>query len=148
MGLFCIKCGTQLPDGAAFCYKCGNTISPSAQTAAPSVQKSQYSSEPQVQSQSMAGTSGITTLKCTSCGAPLSPKFGEMVITCDYCGTSVTLGSNGWKNIQKHTMLPVKMASRDDAISRLHGIMDKGLLKHHLQENSVLEEINLTFVPY
>jgi hypothetical protein len=91
---------------------------------------------------------GVTALKCTSCGAPISPNFGEMVITCDYCGTSITLGSNGWKSIQKHTMLPIRIASKDDVTSKLHGIMDKGLLKHHLQENSVLEEINLTFVPY
>lgn len=24
--MFCMKCGTQLPDDAMFCYKCGNKI--------------------------------------------------------------------------------------------------------------------------
>lgn len=143
MGSFCIKCGTQLPDGAAFCYKCGTSIS-SSQAMQQSAEKSRSESQPP----QATTVSSVTALKCTSCGAPISPKFGEMVVTCDYCGTSITLGSNGWKNIQKHTMLPIKMASKDDVVSRLHGIMDKGILKHHLQESSVLEEINLTFVPY
>lgn len=58
------------------------------------------------------------------------------------------MGSEGWRSVQKHTMLPIRMASKDDVISRLHGIMDKGVLRHHLQENSTLEEINLTFIPY
>ncbi len=35
-----------------------------------------------------------TSLKCPSCAAPIAPKFGEMIITCEYCGSSITLGSS------------------------------------------------------
>ena len=54
--------------------------------------------------------SGVTSIKCPNCGAPISPKFGEMVITCEYCGSGITLGTQGWSNIQKQTMLSVKVA--------------------------------------
>ncbi len=93
--MYCHNCGTQLPDDAAFCVKCGtstglNTVKPTA-SAGPVI-----------------APSGVESLKCPSCGAPIAPKFGEMVITCEYCGTGVTLGSQGWTNIQKSTMLALE----------------------------------------
>jgi DNA-directed RNA polymerase subunit RPC12/RpoP len=91
---------------------------------------------------------GVTSLKCPSCGAPISPKFGEMIITCEYCGSSVTLGNAGWTNIQKQTMLPVKVATVDAVNAIIHPLMDKGLLHRHLQEDSTQEEMTLSYVPY
>lgn len=91
---------------------------------------------------------GVASLKCPSCGAPISPKFGEMVITCEYCGSGVTLGNDGWRGIQKQTMLPIKLAEKDKALAEIHGLMDRGLLHRHLQESSTLEEMNLSLVPY
>ena len=135
--MYCIKCGIQLPDDASFCVKCGakqrdQTIS-SAQDQQPS------SNPPQ---------DATKEIKCLSCGAPISPKFGEMVITCEYCGSSVTLENAGWKNIQKHTMLSINVLDKDDITQRLRKMMDKGLLHRHLQETSALEEINLSMIPY
>ena len=133
--MFCPKCGTQLPDDAGFCFKCGARVShASAGTPPPNEQ--------------VIAPSGATSLKCPSCGAPTSPKFGEMIITCEYCGSSVTLGSAGWRSINKHTMLPVKISQRDQALGIMHDLMDRGLLHRHLQESSILEEVNLALVPY
>ena len=92
--------------------------------------------------------SGVTSLKCPSCGAPISPKFGEMVITCDYCGSAVTLGTQGWTNIQKQTMLTLKVATVDQVNSLIIPMMDRGLLHRHLHEDSTQEEMSLTYVPY
>ena len=92
--------------------------------------------------------SGVDTLKCPTCGAPLTPKFGEMVITCEYCGSSVTLGARGWADIQKQTMLALKVATVDQANAIVKPMMDKGLLHRHLQEDSKLEEFSLSYVPY
>jgi hypothetical protein len=89
-----------------------------------------------------------TSLKCPSCGAPISPKFGEMVITCEYCGSGVTLGNTGWTSIQKSTMLPVKFPDQDPMMAKIHELMDKGFLHRHLQEDSVLQEMTLSMVPY
>jgi hypothetical protein len=134
--LFCPKCGAQLPDDAAFCMKCGATL-----TAAQPKQAA-ASTTP------ILAPLGATSLKCPSCGAPISPKFGEMVITCEYCGTGVTLGNEGWKGIQKQTMLPINFGEKDKVDAEIHSLMDKGFLRRHLQEESTLEEMNLTLVPY
>ncbi len=135
--MFCPKCDAQLPDDAGFCFKCG------AKVSLVSGQQASAASKEQV-----LAPSGATALKCPSCGAPITPKFGEMIITCDYCGSSVTLGNEGWKSINKHTMLPVKLANQDDVLKIIHGQMDRGLFHRHLMEESQLEEMNLALVPY
>ncbi len=134
--MYCHKCGFQLPDDAAFCVKCGtstglNTVKPTVASNGPVV-----------------APSGVTSLKCPSCGAPILPKFGEMVITCDYCGNAVTLGAQGWSNIQKQTMLSLKVATVDQVNSIITPLMDRGLLHRHLHEDSTQEEMSLTYVPY
>ena len=135
--MFCPKCGAQLPDDAGFCYKCGARVGASA----PQQQTAKAS-------QDVLAPMGTKSLKCPSCGAPISPKFGEMLITCEYCGSSVSLGNSGWKSIDKHTMLPLKISQQDDVMKEIHGLMDRGLLHRHLQESSTLEEVNLAMVPY
>jgi DNA-directed RNA polymerase subunit RPC12/RpoP len=91
---------------------------------------------------------GVTSLKCPNCGAPISPKFGEMVITCEYCGSAVTLSADGWSSVQKQTMLPLKFADKDQMTQKIHDLMDKGFMHRHLQESSTLQDLNLSFVPY
>ena len=134
--MYCHKCGAQLPDDAEFCIKCGtstglNAPKPAASSTGPVI-----------------APSGVASLKCPSCGAPISPKFGEMVITCEYCGTGVTLGSQGWTNIEKSTMLPLKVATIDQVNSIIVPMMNHGLLHRHLHEDSKQEEMSLTYVPY
>jgi hypothetical protein len=135
--VFCPKCGAQLPDDAGFCLKCGFKIG---------LVSGQQ--QPAATPQQVLAPTGATSLKCPSCGAPISPKFGEMLITCEYCGSSVSLGNEGWKSINKHTMLPVKISQQDEVLKEIHGLMDRGLLHRHLQETSTLEEANLALVPY
>jgi hypothetical protein len=135
--VFCPKCGAQLPDEAGFCYKCGFKVS---------MVSGQQQAQPKAQE--VIAPTGATSLKCPSCGAPISPKFGEMLVTCEYCGSSVSLGNEGWKSINKHTMLPVKISSQDQAMKEIHDLMDRGFLHRHLQESSTLEEVNLALVPY
>ncbi|HET7404871.1 MAG TPA: zinc-ribbon domain-containing protein [Candidatus Bathyarchaeia archaeon] len=135
--MFCRKCGAQLPDDAAFCTKCGTSTTSTGQTVA-----TQSSQAP------VLAPPTATSLKCPSCGASIAPKFGEMIITCEYCGSSITLGGSGWANIQKQTMLPLKIQTNDDINSRVRSMMDQGLLHRHLQESSTLEEMTLSVVPY
>jgi hypothetical protein len=71
-----------------------------------------------------------------------------MVITCEYCGSGVALGKDGWSSIQKQTMLPLTVPDKDAVLGKIHDLLDRGFLHRHLQEHSTLEEMNLTFVPY
>jgi len=134
--LYCPKCGTQLPDDAAFCLKCGTDIAAAKQKMATT------STAP------VLAPLEAKSLKCPTCGAPISPKFGEMIITCEYCGYGITLGTEGWKGIQKQTMLPLKFGEKDQVAAKIHDLLDSGLLHRHLQESSTLDEINLSLVPY
>jgi len=135
--MLCPKCGAQLPDDATFCYKCGTRVGQAPAQA-----------QPAKASQNVLAPSGATSLKCPNCGAPISPKFGEMVITCEYCGSAVTLSDQGWTGIQKQTMLPIKLGNVDQANAIITSLMDKGLLHRHLHEDSTQEEVNLSFIPY
>lgn len=71
-----------------------------------------------------------------------------MVISCEYCGSAITLGNQGWTSIQKQSMLPLRLQSKDDVIAKTRELMDHGLLRRHLQEGSNLEEMSLSIVPY
>src|SRR5579864_9440387 len=135
--MFCEKCGLQLPDDAVFCVKCGAkqiASNTSADTTVSSVQQD--------------ASNEVKEVKCPNCSAPIVPKFGEMVVTCEYCGSSVSLENKGWKNVAKHTMLPVTIMDQDAITARLHQMIDKGLLHRHLQESSKLDDLELSFVPY
>ena len=134
--MYCPKCGTQLPDDAAFCIKCGTRIA----AAAPAPNAARGAA--------ILAPTGATALKCPNCGAPIAPAFGEMLITCGYCGSGVTLGNAGWKGIEKQVMLPLRIADQATVTARIHALMDQGLLRRHLAEQSKLEEMNLSLVPY
>ncbi len=147
--MFCQRCGAKLPDDAVFCHKCGSATSPAAQ-----VSGERTSARAASASSSDSGTgdiiapAGVVSLKCPSCGAPVSPKFGDMIIACEYCGNSVTLGSGGWKNINKHTILPLKITDEDVVSSTIHALMNKGIFRWHVWERSTLDDLNLSYVPY
>jgi len=87
-------------------------------------------------------------LKCPSCGAPIAPKFGEMVITCTYCGSGVTLGNQGWTNLQKQTMLALKVSTVEQVNTIIKPLVNNGILHRHRFEDSKPEEMSLTYVPY
>jgi hypothetical protein len=135
-----LKCGTQLPDDALFCIKCG------APVHAPVEGGSQASGSVVQPAQTLA-PAGVSELKCPTCGAPIKPLFGEMVITCDYCGSSISLGDAGWRSLMKQTMLPLKLKSPDLVVEKIRNLMDRGLLHRHLQEKSTREELTLSYVP-
>jgi len=137
---FCMKCGAQVPDEAQFCMKCGTPVGGAARPPPP----------PPAAAASVApiAAAGVQELKCPACGAPIKPTFGEMVISCDYCGGSVTLGGQGWKEISKHTMLPLAVADRDAALKIVRGYLDQGFLHRHFLEESKITEEHLSYVPF
>jgi len=139
---FCMKCGAQLPDGAAFCMKCGTPLGGAgAPPPPPPPSASTSATQP-------FAAAGVQELKCPTCGAPIKPTFGEMVITCDYCGGSVTLGGQGWKEISKHTMLTLAVTDRAAAMKSVQGYLDQGFLHRHFLEESKLVEERLSYIPF
>ncbi len=136
--MFCMKCGAQLPDDARLWAMCGTRLgagggAPTAAAAA---------------APRTIGDAGAKELTCPSCGAPIHPVFGEAVITCDYCGGSVTLGGQGWKEINKHTMLPLKVADLAAATQVVRETVDEGFFHRHDFEESKVVETKLSFIPF
>jgi DNA-directed RNA polymerase subunit RPC12/RpoP len=144
--MFCMKCGNQMPDNAQFCPRCGTPVTAAggAPAAPPPPPPSASGSSPSV----VVAPSGVQELKCPSCGAPIKPTFGDMVVTCDYCGSSVTLGGQGWKEIQKHTMLPMTVTDRASVLKVVQGYLDAGFLHRHFLEESTLVEEKVEYVPF
>lgn len=142
----CPRCGASLPDGARFCLSCGLALSggsgPASAPPPPSGGAPGPSGGPSL------APAGVTALKCPSCGAPITPVFGEMVITCDYCGASVSLGGNGWKEISKHTMLAPTLTNPAAAVKIVHDFLDQGLFHRNAFEESKVLEQKLSFVPF
>ena len=138
---FCMKCGAQVPDDAQFCMKCGTPVHATGGARPPPP-------PPPPPSASPIAVAGVQELKCPACGAPIKPTFGEMVITCDYCGGSVTLGGQGWKEISKHTMLPLAVPDRDAALRIVRGYLDQGFLHRKFLEESKIVEEHLSYVPF
>lgn len=134
--MFCSSCGSQNPEDAKFCYKCGRPFSSAAGAGA------------SPRAASSGGAPTVKDLKCTACGAPLTPMGDDMVVTCEYCGTSVALSDAGWKAIKVHTMLVPKVLDEQAALAVCRGWLDQGLLHRHLFEDSKLVEGKLSMVPY
>ncbi|HXY46808.1 MAG TPA: zinc ribbon domain-containing protein [Thermoplasmata archaeon] len=141
--MFCTKCGATLPDDAVFCSKCGTRTGAGAGAGGPAP-----SAAPAAGGAPTLGAAGVQELKCPSCGAPIHPTFGETVISCDYCGGSVTLGGQGWKEINKHTMLSLKVSDPQAALKVVHGWIDEGFFHRHDFEESKILETKLTYVPF
>lgn len=135
--IYCYKCGAELPDDAQFCYKCGAKVA-NQQTSQTAEQQAKPAEQAQI----------LKEMKCPNCGAPFTPKYGEMIITCEYCGSSITLSNEGWKHIQNHTMLLPKTLENNQVIKIVDEWMDKGIFHKHVAEHSELKEISLSMVPY
>jgi DNA-directed RNA polymerase subunit RPC12/RpoP len=134
--MYCRKCGAQIPDDSEFCPKCG----------AP-----QNDSVSRVNVTSSAGTESeeiLKEMKCPNCGAPLNPAAGEAMVVCQYCGTSISLGSNGWSKVRKHFILDVKVDMKENAEKIARDFLDSSILHRHLFEKSTLQKLELSFIPY
>lgn len=140
--LRCPSCDSSLPEGSAFCFKCGAEVGSSARA------RSSRSKDPSRHDKGVVAAASVLSLRCPSCGAPIAPRFGEMLIGCEYCGNSITLGGDGWKNVQKHTMLPIRVSDEEKVVSAVHSLMNRGILRWHIWERSTQEELTLSYVPY
>ena len=138
--MYCNKCGASIPDDSLFCPKCG-----AKQSATASGVQSNSATQPK---ENVIAATGVTELKCPGCGAPIKPQIGEMLITCEYCGASISLANEGWKSIESNTMLPLSIESEDKVMQIIKDYMDRGLLHRHMEEKSKNEGVYLSIVPY
>jgi len=146
----CPKCGTPLPDNARFCYGCGAQLG--SAPAAPSMPASPGGfgggGAPAPPAPPAAAPTGPQELKCHSCGAPLQPGLGDAVLTCQYCGATVSIGGSGWKPVTQHSMLLPRVMDQDAALKIVKASMDTGFFHGHRFEDSQLVSAKFVFAPY
>src|SRR2546428_4403207 len=87
-------------------------------------------------------------LKCSSCGAPLTPGSGLALVVCEYCGAVTTMGAGGAAEvIQKHYMLENKL-SNESALEAGGKWLNKGLFRRKVAGRSAVGQGPLRHVPY
>jgi hypothetical protein len=74
--------------------------------------------------------------------------MGDMVLTCAYCGGTVSMGGSGWSALNRHTLLTASITDPSRAMQVVKEHMDKGLFHHKDFEQSQLVEQKLQFVPF
>lgn len=152
----CPRCGAALPDNARFCYACGTPLAgvpvppppPGTPYGYPGMPGVGAPPPPPPVAAPTAAPTPPKDLKCPSCGAPLQPDFGDAVLTCQYCGGTVSLAGTGWKSVNRHTMLLPQIIDPDSALKIVKGSMDTGLFHGHRFEESKVAEQKFQFVPY
>jgi len=86
------------------------------------------------------------TIMCESCGAPLKMGFGATLITCEYCGSSMTISGEVAKLISKHSMLLNKITS-EQAVEVAKKWMDSGIFRVGVSKEATITEISLKYLP-
>lgn len=97
----------------------------------------------------MATSDGIEkeeTIACESCGAPLKIGYGATVITCEYCGSSMTVSGEVAKLISKHSMLFNKIPP-ENAVEVAKRWMDSGIFRVGLSKEAEITDVTLKYVP-
>jgi hypothetical protein len=145
----CPRCGTPLPDSARFCYSCGaqlggSPMSPGAPSGFPAGPGTMAPPPPPP----AAAPTAPKELKCPACGAPLEPGLGDAVLTCQYCGGTVSIAGTGWKPVTQHSMLMAQLLDQDAALKIVKTSMDAGFFHGHRFEDSQLVEAKFVFAPY
>lgn len=85
-------------------------------------------------------------MMCESCGAPLKTGFGATLITCEYCGSSMTVSGEVAKLISKHSMLLNKITP-EQAVEAAKKWMDSGIFRVGVSKEAEITEVSLKYLP-
>jgi hypothetical protein len=152
----CPQCGTPLPPNARFCFGCGANLSgapaappgPGAPYGYPPAPGGYAAPPPPPPPPPAAAPTPPKDLRCPSCGAPLQPEFGDSVISCQYCGGTVSLAGTGWKAVNRHTMLLPQLNDPEAALKIVRSVLNTGMFHGSRFEDSKISEQKLQLVPY
>ncbi len=89
----------------------------------------------------------VEKVECPNCGAPLKIKAGEIVITCEYCGTAVNLKAEK-PFVLKHSLIPNKYTEQQIQ-ERVKTWMRSGFaMPENLPRKAQIKEVRLVFLPF
>ncbi|MDI6708756.1 MAG: hypothetical protein QME47_06715 [Candidatus Thermoplasmatota archaeon] len=85
-------------------------------------------------------------IMCESCGAPLKMGYGATLVTCEYCGSSMTISGEVAKLISKHSMLLNKITP-EQAVEVAKRWMDSGIFRVGVSKEATITEVTLKYLP-
>jgi len=84
---------------------------------------------------------------CPNCGAPLKVKAGEIIVTCEYCGTAVNLKAEK-PFVFKHSIIPNKYSEKEIQ-NLVRTWMRSGFaMPGDLARKARFKEVRLVFLPF
>ncbi len=119
-------------------YKEQTPPAPSATPAAPATSSSQPQAPIQKPSQP-------PPTNCTRCSAPLSVTQEDLVVTCRYCGFTITVATR--EEIKRHSMLSNRLLTQQ-AAEAAQKYMDKGLFRIGVSKDAAITQVKLRYVPF
>ncbi|MBU7033053.1 MAG: zinc ribbon domain-containing protein [Theionarchaea archaeon] len=89
----------------------------------------------------------VEKITCPNCGAPLKITAGEIVVTCEYCGTAVNLKAET-PFVLKHSIIP-NTFSQDKIEQVVRSWMRSGFaMPQNFQQKAVILQSRLVFLPF
>jgi DNA-directed RNA polymerase subunit RPC12/RpoP len=82
---------------------------------------------------------------CSNCGAPFSLTQEDLVVTCRYCGFTMTIATRA--EIKKHSMLENHLFTQQ-AAEAAKKYMDKGLFRVGVSKDASITDVKLRYVPF
>jgi DNA-directed RNA polymerase subunit RPC12/RpoP len=82
---------------------------------------------------------------CSNCGAPLNLTQEDLVVTCRYCGFTMTVATR--EEIKKHSMLENRLFAQQ-AVEAAQKYMDKGILRVGVSKDASITNVKLRYVPF
>lgn len=82
---------------------------------------------------------------CSRCGAPLSVSHEDLVVTCRYCGFTMTVATR--EEIKRHSMLENRLFAQQ-AVEAARKYMDKGIFRVGVSKEAVITDVKLRYVPF
>lgn len=89
----------------------------------------------------------VEKVDCPNCGAPLKITAGEIVITCEYCGTAVNLKAET-PFVLKHSIIP-NTYSKEKIEKVVQGWMRSGFtMPGDMSQKALIVESRLVYLPF
>jgi len=82
---------------------------------------------------------------CTRCSAPITPSQEDLIVTCRYCGYTVSVATQD--EIKRHSMLENRLVTQQ-AVETAQKYMDKGIFRSSVSRDAQITNVKLRYIPF
>jgi len=82
---------------------------------------------------------------CNRCGAPLNVTQEDLIVTCRYCGFTISAGTR--EEIKTHSMLENRLFTQQ-VVEAAQKYMDKGIFRAGVARDAQIANVKLRYIPF